>query len=257
MEEEKVIIDGLTANYKTFGAKTDPPVLILHGWGIGSDAWVEIGQKIAHQGYWIVIPDMPGFGKTPPPAQAWNFDDYLAWIKNFAQAIKLNEFILIGHSFGGALSAKFAAVNPQMTIKLVLCAAAVIRRQRLGFRQKIAQLLAKNKKIGEKLSSRLYFFLRKIVYQIGGAKDYAAAQGVMVQVFKNVAGYDSLKYCRQIIAPTLIIWGDKDRETPLSDADEINKAIAGSKLEIIKGAGHKLHRTHSQILAQKITEFIK
>jgi len=257
MEEEKIIIDDLMINYKIFGAKTNPPVLILHGWGIGSDAWIKTAEKIAHRGYWIVVPDMPGFGKTPPPPQAWSFNDYIAWIKNFVKTIQLDKFILIGHSFGGALSAKFAAVNPQMTTKLVLCDAAVIRRHRLGYRQKIAQFFAKNKQISRKLPLKLYPFLRKVVYRIGGAKDYAMAQGVMVQVFKNVSEYDSLEYCRQIITPTLIIWGDKDKETPLSDANEINKAIAASKLEIIKGAGHKLHRTHPQMLAEKITDFIQ
>jgi len=46
MEEEKIIIDDLMINYKIFGAKTNPPVLILHGWGIGSDAWIETAEKL-------------------------------------------------------------------------------------------------------------------------------------------------------------------------------------------------------------------
>jgi len=42
--------------------------------------------------------------------------------------------------------------------------------------------------------------------------------------------------------------GKKDKKTPLEDAYEINRTIDGSRLEIIPGAGHKLHRSHPQEL---------
>jgi len=203
------------------------------------------------------VPDMPGFGKSEAPARAWNVDDYVEWVKHFADMLKLDKFILMGHSFGGQVSVKFAAIFPNKVDKLVLCAAAVIRRERLGRRQKIARFLSKGKIDKKYIPFGIYPVLRKIVYRIGGAKDYALAQGVMAGIFQNVSKYDALPYAHQVKTPTLIVWGNKDNETPVEDAHEINRAIAGSRLEIISEAGHKLHRTHTQELKNIIFQFLK
>lgn len=267
MEEKEIIIDKLSINYKNFGGNNGPAVLVLHGWGVGSDSWVEAAVLLAQEGlatpehcakagYRVVVPDMPGFGKSAVPARAWMVDDYVEWVKHFAEALKLDKFVLIGHSFGGQVAAKFAAIYPNKVDKLILCAAAVIRRERLGRRQKIARFLSKGKINKKYIPFGIYPVLRKIVYCIGGAKDYALAQGVMAEIFQNVSKYNALPYAYQVKTPTLIVWGDKDNETPVEDAHEINRAITGSRLEIISDAGHKLHRTHTQELAGIINSFL-
>jgi len=169
----------------------------------------------------------------------------------------MDGFILIGHSFGGQVAAKFCAICPKKVDKLVLCAAAVVRKPRLGSRQLVAKYLAKTKIIFQNIPFGIYPVLRKIVYRIAGTRDYAQLQGVMAQTFLNVVGESVIESAKRIKTLTLIVWGDKDRETPTEDAREINNAIAGSRLEIIPDAGHKLHRTHAQILAEKIINFLK
>ena len=257
MEEKKIIIDQLSINCKFFGGNDKPAILVLHGWGVGSDAWVEAAVLLAQAGYKAVVPDMPGFGKSAVPEKPWTVDDYVEWVKDFADKLGLDDFVLMGHSFGGQVAAKFCAICPKKVDKLVLCAAAVVRKPRLGSRQILAKYLAKTKIIFQNIPFGIYPVLRKIVYRIAGTRDYAQLQGVMAQTFLNVVGESVLGEARKIKTPTLIIWGDKDRETPIEDAREINNAIAGSRLEIIPGAGHKLHRTHAQILAEKIINFLK
>ena len=257
MEEKKIIIDQLSINCKFFGGNDKPAVLVLHGWGVGSDAWVEAAVLLAQENCRVIVPDMPGFGKSETPARAWSVDDYVKWAGDFTAAIGLENFILIGHSFGGQIASKFCATNLEKVDKLILCAAAVIRKPRLGSRQLVAKYLAKTKIIFQNIPFGIYPVLRKIVYRIAGTRDYAQLQGVMVQTFLNVAGESVIESAKRIKTLTLIVWGDKDRETPTEDAREVNNAIAGSRLEIIPGAGHKLHRTHAQILAEKIINFLK
>lgn len=259
--EEKKTIKGLEVNYKSFGSSSyakaleDKTILVLHGWGAGSEAWVETAVMIAQEGYRVIVPDMPGFGKSEAPERAWNVDDYVEWVNNFTKELKLDRFVLIGHSFGGQAAAKFAARYPEKIDKLVLCAAAVVRRPRLGSRQLLAKYLAKTKVIFQNIPFGIYPVLRKIVYRISGTRDYSQLQGVMAQTFLNVVAESVLDEAKQIKTPTLIVWGDKDRETPIEDAHAINEAIANSRLEIIPGAGHKLHRTHPDILVKIITNF--
>lgn len=262
MFEYKILINNFLVNHKIFGASFDKalagvPILVLHGWGVGSESWVGVAELMAKEGYRVIVPDMPGFGKSAVPEKPWTVDDYVEWVKDFADKLEMDGFILIGHSFGGQVAAKFCAICPKKVDKLVLCAAAVVRKPRLGSRQILAKYLAKTKIIFQNIPFGIYPVLRKIVYRIAGTRDYAQLQGVMAQTFLNVVGESVLGEARKIKTPTLIIWGDKDRETPIEDAREINNAIAGSRLEIIPGAGHKLHRTHAQILAEKIINFLK
>lgn len=262
MFEYKILINNFLVNHKIFGASFDKalagvPILVLHGWGVGSESWVGVAELMAKEGYRVIVPDMPGFGKSAVPEKPWTVDDYVEWVKDFADKLEMDGFILIGHSFGGQVAAKFCAICPKKVDKLVLCAAAVVRKPRLGSRQILAKYLAKTKIIFQNIPFGIYPVLRKIVYRIAGTRDYAQLQGVMAQTFLNVVGESVIESARQIKTPTLIVWGDKDRETPIEDAHEINKAIAGSRLEIIPGAGHKLHRTHAQILAEKIINFLK
>ncbi len=262
MFEYKILINNFLVNHKIFGASFDKalagvPILVLHGWGVGSESWVGVAELMAKEGYRVIVPDMPGFGKSAVPEKPWTVDDYVEWVKDFADKLEMDGFILIGHSFGGQVAAKFCAICPKKVDKLVLCAAAVVRKPRLGSRQILAKYLAKTKIIFQNIPFGIYPVLRKIVYRIAGTRDYAQLQGVMAQTFLNVAGESVIESAKRIKTPTLIVWGDKDRETPIEDAHGINKAIAGSRLEIIPDAGHKLHRTHAQILAEKIINFLK
>lgn len=262
MFEYKILINNFLVNHKIFGASFDKalagvPILVLHGWGVGSESWVGVAELMAKEGYRVIVPDMPGFGKSAVPEKPWTVDDYVEWVKDFADKLEMDGFILIGHSFGGQVAAKFCAICPKRVDKLVLCAAAVVRKPRLGSRQLVAKYLAKTKIIFQNIPFGIYPVLRKIVYRIAGTRDYAQLQGVMAQTFLNVAGESVIESAKRIKTLTLIVWGDKDRETPTEDAREINNAIAGSRLEIIPDAGHKLHRTHAQILAEKIINFLK
>jgi pimeloyl-ACP methyl ester carboxylesterase len=71
-----------------------------------------------------------------------------------------------------------------------------------------------------------------------GSPDYRAASETMKKIFINVVNED-LKYCLpKIKVPTLIIWGENDKETPVKDAKIIEKLVPDSGLVVFKNAGH-------------------
>ncbi len=256
MEEKKLLVNGLSINYKAFGQ--GKPVLVLHGWGGKSDSWVEVGKLLTKSGYQVVIPDLPGFGVSQEPQNAWQFSDYLRWVDDFAAALKLDKFVLIGHSVGGALACAYAAQYQIKVEKLVLCDAAIVREERLDWRQKEARKLAAKKHLLMKVpfARQLYPLAQRIVYNIAGVHDYQLATPVMKETFKNVVGVDTSKYARKIKISTLIVWGDQDKATPLSDAYEISHQLINSKLITIPGAAHNPHKTHPQKLAGIIESFL-
>jgi pimeloyl-ACP methyl ester carboxylesterase len=93
-----------------------------------------------------------------------------------------------------------------------------------------------------------YYILRKT--------DYLQASGFLKETIKNILNEDLTSLLDKISVPTLIIWGGKDRITPVKDAYLMERKIKNSTLEILKNVGHTPYLENPQILAQKIKEFL-
>ena len=115
MREERIVVNGLEVNYKIAG--DGPAILVLHGWGGASDSWIRVQEIISQQGYKMICPDFPGFGKTPPPKKPWGVGDFTDFIINFTKELGIDSLFLVGHSFGGRISIKFANLFCTQTIK--------------------------------------------------------------------------------------------------------------------------------------------
>ncbi|MCX6720058.1 MAG: alpha/beta hydrolase, partial [Candidatus Staskawiczbacteria bacterium] len=122
----EIAINGFKINYQTFGE--GKPFLFLHGWGSNSDRWVEVAEKIAQKGYKVIVPDLPGFGKSDALPIPWNTNKYIDFIERFVKELNLSEYYLLGHSFGGALASKMAVKHNQDVQKLFLVSAACVRK---------------------------------------------------------------------------------------------------------------------------------
>ena len=236
-------------------------VLILHGWGSRSENWSRIKELLENQGHRIFTPDMPGFGKNPPPPQPWTIEDYFKWVQDFCEKNNLSQFFLLGHSFGGGLAVKFTNRFPEKVKGLILVAPK-IRRQK-NYRYYLGLILAYTGKIIFYLPpfSFLQPLAKRVLYKILGVRDYykldAQKTVIMKETFKKVVGEDLVGYLAPIKNPTLIVWGKRDDMTPFKDAILINKTIQGSKLEIIEEGEHALNLQFPDVLAQKVITFIK
>lgn len=257
MEEKNISIKNINTVVKIFGeaknGKEKKAILILHGWNSNSDRWVEVAEAISQKGFRVIVPDLPGFGKSDPLQSAWNTNQYIEWIDELVFQLELKNFYLIGHSFGGALASKLAVKHAQDIDKLFLVSAACVRKR--TSKKKTFALLAKIAKFFSFVP--LYKFFRKAVYKfIIRKSDYTYVEGALKQTYLNVVAEDLSFHLPFIKVPTVIIWGQKDSSTPIADANFINKQIRNSKLIIIADAGHDLNRKQPDILAQKVLENI-
>ena len=244
------IIDGIKINYQVFG-EGPSAFLILHGWGSNSDRWVAVAEQISQKGFRVIVPDLPGFGKSDMLPVAWNMNNYIKWLEDFVKEISIGDFYLMGHSFGGALAVKLTINHAQEVKKLFLVSAASVRKKTAK------KSTFKNiSKVAKKFSFLpFYDFFRKAFYKFIIVKsDYPYVEGVMKETFTNVISEDLAQFTGFIKTPTVIIWGDKDKSTPIDDAYFMNQKIKDSKLVVVKGAGHILNRECPEVLAEKILE---
>lgn len=243
----ETLINGVKTFYQTFGeGKT---FLILHGWGSNSGRWDTVAEKISEKGFRVIVPDLPGFGKSEVLSEPWTANRYISWLENFVRELNLEEFYLAGHSFGGALSVKFAIKYPQKVKKLFLIAAAFVRKKTIK-----KQVLGRLSKIAKLFSFLPFYSLAQRAFYkfVVGSSDYLRAEGVMRGTFLNVTTDDLSQFVGFVRVPTIIIWGNEDDSTLIDDAYFMEEKIRGSKLFVIDGAGHNLHRESPDILAEKI-----
>lgn len=227
------------------------PFLILHGWGSGSDRWIKEAEIISAKGYKVIVPDLPGFGLSDKLSRPWTINDYVRWFEEFTRILNIENFHLLGYSFGGALAAKISVKYPQRVKKLFLVAAAIIREKtaKKNFFAKFSKFI--------KLFYFLpyYGFFRKAIYKfIIRKSDYVYTEGVIKQTYLNVVADDVSFNLPFIHVPTVVIWGDKDQSVPVNDAYFIKEKIKNSKLVIIPGADHLMHKQLPEVLAEKVLE---
>jgi len=234
------------------------PLLILPGWGSNSGRWQKVKELLEEKGVEVLVLDLPGFGITPSPNIAWGRDDYINWVFQKIKEKNWQKFNLLGHSFGGGLSAKIAAAFPEMIEKLILLSPAIIKRRSIK-----TYLFYWVAFLGKKIFSLPGF--RKfqpqaqwLVYKLAGTRDYYVADGMMKEVMKKIWEEEPLEgLLEKIQIPTLVLWGKRDDVLPLKDAYLIKEKIRDSELKIISKARHSPHREAPEELAEAIIQFLK
>lgn len=229
-------IDGLKLRYDIAGE--GEPVVLLHGWGSSLDAFVNI-KKVISKKYKVISLDFPGFGQSDMPKSAWNVEDYASITLEFFDFLGIKDPILVGHSFGGRVIMKLCGTGRVSPSKIILLDAAGVKHKR-SFKSKCKT--AAFKAVKKVLTVGLWKkpcepVLQKARARFGSA-DYNSAPPVLRETLVKVVNEDLTDLLENITASTLLIYGENDTDTPVSDARIIESRIKDSGLCIIKGAGH-------------------
>ena len=230
-------INGLNINYIDEG--NGPLLIMLHGWGSNIELFKGV-INFAKKKYHVVAMDMPGFGKSDEPAESMNVDDYVDFVLEFMKDFPTERLILLGHSFGGRVIIKLASRETPFEMEKVILVDAAGVKPKKTFRQKLRQRLFK---IGKRILS--LGFVKKLfpnalenLRKRSGSADYNAASPVMRQTLVRVVNEDLCDLMPNVKCPTLLIWGENDDATPLSDGQTMERLMPESALVPIKNAGH-------------------
>ena len=98
------------------------PVVLLHGWALGQHTYRDVIATIAAQGCRVIAPALPGFGGTPDlPGELFSMRGYAQWVADLLESIEVEEpAVIVGHSFGGGVSVRFARDHRERVRSLVL-----------------------------------------------------------------------------------------------------------------------------------------
>lgn len=229
---------GINVNYIDEG-KGDT-VLFLQGWGTNLDIYKKVIEKLKKTNR-IVALDFPGFGKTPEPKTAWDVNDYMEFTVKFIEKLKLNNIVIMGHSFGGRVTIRLMNKKDKKFVvkKIVLLDSAGIKAK-TTLKKKIKQKWFKicKKVAGSGAGKRLFPRAVERMKNKHGSADYRKASPLMKQVLVKTISEDLTEMLSNIDVPTLLVWGDMDTATPLSDAKIMEERIPDAGLVVLKNTGH-------------------
>lgn len=247
----KTIVDGLVIEYADEGE--GDVLLFLHGWGDSHRTWDDLAAQLSAS-YRIVRPDLPGFGASTRPRDAWSVGDYAVFVSSLCTKLGIAPRVIVGHSFGGRIAIKGAAEHILSPEKIVLIASAGNAHRRT-LRNALFLVVAKIGKCVSLLLPRVQReALRRRLY--ASAKSDYAGTGAMRDIFLRTIREDLSEAARRIESPVLLVWGEADRITPLSDGRRLAACIAHATFLSYPGAGHFVHREGALDIARDITAFI-
>jgi len=230
------------------------PILVLHGWRLNNSYYSRLIELLNKNGFQAHALDLPGFGKEPLVSQTMDLSDYVTFIKEYIDKKKWEKVVLIGHSFGGRVSLKYASENSDRVDTLILTGVPIIRD--ISFKKKVQFVIASmGSKTLRLLPKNLYEFLRKSLYYVIGEWDYYKS-GELKGVFKNIISEDLIPYIKKITVPTVLVWGEKDTITPtriLSKVTNLNPKIV---TRIIPASGHSVIYKSPEEFYKTIKEFL-
>lgn len=214
--------EGQKIYYETAGA--GECLTFLHGWGGSTDSFRGAAKEFCKT-HRVINLDFAGFGQSPKPESAICVEDYVRHVVAVLAAEGIEKTHIVAHSFGGRVAAMLCAEHPHLAGKLVLVDSAGIK-PRFNL---IKAIKIWRYKMAKRKNKSLSGY---------GSSDYRALSPGMRATFVRVVNQDLAETFKKITVPTLLIWGKKDKDTPLYMARKINKLVANSALIVFENAGH-------------------
>ncbi|HEX4837788.1 MAG TPA: alpha/beta hydrolase [Solirubrobacteraceae bacterium] len=251
LDAQFIDVLGLRTRYLVRGS--GPPVLVLHGWGASIEAVHPIVTGLSPAATVYAL-DLPGFGQSDLPPTPWGVEDYQAFVAAFLDALAIERPAIVGHSNGGRIAIRMASTEPARASRLVLVDSAGIRPKRtLRWYRRVA--MAKIGKQAARFLGGPGERLRSLLVARAASADYAAA-GAMRPTLVKLVNADLRPFMPRIGLPTLLVWGSRDTDTPLSAAREMERLIPDAGLVVLDGAGHYSYLDQPARFARIVAHFI-
>ncbi len=254
-----------------------PAILLVHGIAGSSRTWEQVLPLLAHR-YTVVAPDLVGHGDSAKPPGDYSLGAHASSLRDLLSVLGIERATIVGQSFGGGVAMQFSYQFPEKCDRLVLVGSGGLGREvswvlRLltlpGFEYALPVLFPS---FVRNLGNDLMQFFHRAGFRharaLEGWRAYASLtesenRMAFVRTLRSVVdpGGQSVNAMDRIYLaariPTLIVWGDRDNIIPVSHAHAAHEAVAGSRLEIMEGAGHFCHVEEPVRFVEILSDFMQ
>ena len=244
-----LLVNGRQAFVATGGREFDasqPAVVLIHGAGFDHTAWALHSRWFAHNGFSVLVPDLPGHGRSAGPTLS-SIAEMADWTAALLSATGANKAHLIGHSMGSLIALETAARHPDKVSALSLigtAASMTVGPDLLKAAEANDQAAIDMVSIwGLGFSAELGGSLAPGLWMHGGAQRVLqrCAEGVLFSDLSACNAYaNAVAAAARVNVPTTVILGERDMMTPARAGKKLAAAIPHARTVVLAGAGHML-----------------
>jgi 2-hydroxy-6-oxonona-2,4-dienedioate hydrolase len=223
------------------GAAKLPPVVLICGLGVSSSYMRGAALELSRHSD-VYCPDLPGFGKSSKPRRALDISELSEALFAFLQKIRIENCVLVGHSFGCQIAAEFVLRHPQTPNRLVLAAPS-----------------------GDPRINSAFVYLGKLA--LDAVREPASLTPLAVRDYLSaglIRGFRTFQYAMRdriedklplIKTPTLIIRGANDPIVSPQWTAQVARLLPNAASATIKSAAHAVNYNSPKEFARLIREF--
>ncbi|QQK81117.1 alpha/beta hydrolase [Salicibibacter cibi] len=256
-------LENHTIHYRREGS--GPPLILLHGMGNNSRSWADQLQVLRHY-YTIIAWDMPGYGySSDPESEFRSFTKIASVLKKFLDAMELQDVYILGHSMGAAIALELYNLNPN-SIKGIILADATRGSAALSSSENYQKMKKRLRAIDtlspvDLAKQRVKHLLapnpsRQVQKNAEMIMSEVRPKGYRSAIF-SLSNLDQMRLYSLIKVPTLIICGEMDQITPLSESRIIHFHIQESELVTIPETGHLCYQEDPNTFNYQVMVFLR
>ena len=242
-ELSHIQIGDLSIGYRRAGRGA--ALVLLHGFLCDSRCWFRQLEELSEH-FSVIAWDAPGAGSSSDPPDPFTFADWSHCLAGFLDSLDVAQAHLVGLSWGGVLAQEFYRLYPRRLLRLVLADTYA------GWKGSFPPAAVEQRLVRCERDSSLppsEFVSRWVPEMFTGRASpglLAELSAILAdfhphgfrQMAQSLADTDTTDLLSQIRSRTLVLWGDDDRRSALSIAEQLQRAIPDAALQIIAGAGH-------------------
>jgi 2-oxopent-4-enoate/cis-2-oxohex-4-enoate hydratase len=263
--------DGMRMHYLDLPPATGAAkgnIILIQGSGPGASGWSNFQHNataFANAGYRVLVIDLPGYGFTSKPQDAiYSLDYFVAYLKELADQLALNNCILVGNSLGGAIAIGFALAHPQQVSHLLLMAPGGLEEREVYFATDGIQAMVKYP-LGspEFTKDVLRELLKLLVFDAGLVTEQLVEERWQVLQLQNPQVLASMQVpnlserLAELQCPVLGFWGTDDKFCPISGASTLINNCLDAQVNMLTKCGHWVMVEHTEYFNRQCLDFLQ
>jgi pimeloyl-ACP methyl ester carboxylesterase len=264
-------IDGVNIFYREAGSRSNPAILLLHGFPSSSHMYRDLINDLADR-YYLIAPDYPGFGNSDMPDRdkyTYTFDNLSVTIEKFIDALKLTKFALYMQDYGSPVGYRIAVRRPELIKALII-------QNANAYEEGIGPAIEDGKRFWANRNTETENAMRNILTAEGTKFQYIDGVEDVQRISPDAYRYDQLfldrpgnkeiqldllydyrnnltlypvwqQYLRDHQPPTLITWGKNDAMFTEKGALAYRKDLPKAEVHLLNTGHFALEEFHAEI----------
>jgi 2-hydroxymuconate-semialdehyde hydrolase len=264
-------VNGTRVHFQDAGDLDGVPLVLVHGFASSTLVWSKVFLRLADEGFRVLAPDLLGFGYSEKPRRGqYTIEAQAKTLISLLDRLEISKVVLIGSSYGGAVAATCALDYPDRVQKLILVG-AVNNNAPLKFSlmrlfgspvlgDVFAPLLIGSRRLLKMRMKRVYDRHSWVLDErrVEARHRPLRTKSTQRAIIRTVRGWNAERVSLDaplIQQPTLLLWGETDREVPIADGRRLHQMIKNSRLVVFRECGHLPHEEYPEAFTEVVTDF--